>query len=234
MTGHLHNFMVRPPLGRTRPHEGDHVGRAAWALGEVVAIGALPARRVGGPAAAASWRRRLTSLGLPRAHVAFARARTRPPQPGSTAGRELTGFLRELAHRLVDGYAGVRDPGGAGSSTYLTYDNARLPQALLLAGRRLTDDGWSGCGLADPGLVRSSSAARTVSWSGWSAIPWRLQHVPPPTAARSEAGTRVTNSRWTPPPWSRRCQAVVAVTRAAPATPAAQAGRSSGSWAGTG
>ena len=46
---------------------------------------------------------------------------------------------------------------------YLTYDNARLPQALIAAGARLDDAELLDCGLDRPWTGISISAAATVS-----------------------------------------------------------------------
>ena len=49
---------------------------------------------------------------------------------------EAARLLDPLANRLADWYEHASRPGWPWFEPYLTYDNARLPQALLLAGRR--------------------------------------------------------------------------------------------------
>ncbi|GAB2569721.1 glycosyltransferase [Microlunatus antarcticus] len=134
----LRNFMGHDRGWLDEPHQGDHVGRAAWALGAVVA--AQPAAGDAKPAL-----RELEALepslgaALSPRTVAYTLLGLARPEPGLLPA-SLTALLRTLATRLtesLDRYAGPRWPW---FETYLTYDNARLPQALLAAGQRLGDD----------------------------------------------------------------------------------------------
>ena len=99
----MHNFMTYDRHWVDDARHGDHLGRAAWALGEVV--GAIPAR----PEAAPS--------------------------------------LRLLAARLYDWYAATRSDDWRWFEGVLSYDNARLPQALIAAGYRLEQPEWQRAGL---------------------------------------------------------------------------------------
>ncbi len=81
---------------------------------------------------------RLSSWTAPRA-VAYGVIGLALPHPDQLPP-EAVPILPELAQRLVDWHTGVRRPGWNWFEEYLTYDNARLPQALLIAGQRLSDD----------------------------------------------------------------------------------------------
>jgi glycosyltransferase involved in cell wall biosynthesis len=59
-----------------------------------------------------------------------------------------TSLLRDLARRLQAQLAQVRRPGWDWYEEVLAYDNARLPEALMRAGRRLGDESMRADGLA--------------------------------------------------------------------------------------
>ena len=134
----MHNFMSYDRRWLDRPHGGDHLGRAAWALGEVVAAAPIPALL--GPS------RDLLGEMLPAvadqrsprtmAFAALGLARVDPAVVGSDA----TGVLTVLAGRLADQQRANAAPGWCWAEDSLAYDNARLPQALVAAGVRLGDD----------------------------------------------------------------------------------------------
>ena len=133
----MHNFMDYQRRWLDGPHDGDHVGRAAWALGAVIAD--QPLRE---EADASQWL--LTRLGpcleaapYPR-EVAFAvLGLTRAPS--SMLPAPLRKLLRTLADRLAALYDENRRDQWRWFEPTLTYDNARLPQALIAAGHRLGD-----------------------------------------------------------------------------------------------
>jgi glycosyltransferase involved in cell wall biosynthesis len=140
----MHNLMSYERQWLDEPHSGDHVGRAAWALGEVIA--AEP------PLAVAQTSRRmleemaplLAESASPRC-VAYAVLGLSAPQTDVLSG--LRPLLATLAERLADWYAGVRTDQWRWFEDYLTYDNARLPQALIAAGARLENERWCSAGL---------------------------------------------------------------------------------------
>lgn len=150
----MRNFMGYDRTWSDAPHEGDHVGRAAWALGEV--IGAQPPKAVTVPALrmleemASCLERSMSPRGVAFAVLGLSRPTTEVlPEP-------LQKLLRTLADRLAGWYADVSAPDWLWFEDILTYDNARLPQALIAAGGRLDD----------PALVRT----------GLEALQWYAVH----------------------------------------------------------
>ncbi len=144
-TGGMHNMMSYDRRWLDEPHSGDHLGRAVWALGAVVAV--HPPRAVGAPSLRmleemAEAVRRTDSLRT----MAFAViGLTRPPLAALTPA--LRDLLEELSHRLLEIYIGFATPAWQWFERGLTYDNARLPQALIAASHRLGDDKLLAAGL---------------------------------------------------------------------------------------
>ena len=133
----MYNFMDYQRRWLGGPHEGDHVGRAAWALGAVIAD--QPLRE---EADASLWLLsrlgpRLGAAPFPR-EAAFAVLGLTRPHP-SMLPAPLRKLLRTLADRLAVLYDGNRHDDWRWFEPSLTYDNARLPQALIAAGHRLGD-----------------------------------------------------------------------------------------------
>ena len=133
----MHNFMDYQRRWLDGPHDGDHVGRAAWALGAVIAD--QPLRE---EADASQWL--LTRLApcleaapYPR-EIAFAVIGLTRAQP-SMLPAPLRKLLRNLADQLAALYDENRRDQWRWFEPSLTYDNARLPQALIGAGYRLGD-----------------------------------------------------------------------------------------------
>jgi hypothetical protein len=152
-SGAMHNVLSYGGTWQDWPHTGDHVGRTVWALGVLVGTPAVPddIRR---PAAAlldelGPRTEALCGLGLRSAAYALiglARAgRTEQAAP----------LLHRLDEALVETTAA--DPAWRWFEPELTYDNARLPQAMLLGAALLEDD---------------DAAARAVA-----ALDWYVQHV---------------------------------------------------------
>ncbi|HET6215118.1 MAG TPA: glycosyltransferase [Micromonosporaceae bacterium] len=163
----MHNMLGYEGLWRDRPHLGDHVGRAGWALGRL-------AGRDGPPAIRRQARRLLDAV-LPlvplltaprsRAYAILGLSRLDDADPDELAA------LRDAAGAL---YTAVRhDPGWHWYEPTLTYDNARLPQALLAAGSRL----------GDPAMVQI----------GLSTLDWYLTRV---GLGASGAMLRVVGNEW--------------------------------------
>ncbi len=141
----MHNFMTYGRQWVDDTHHGDHLGRAVWALGEVV--GAIPARPEAAP-----------SLRLLEAMVPVLESSTSPRQVAFTVlglsrldtrarSESLERLLRLLAGRLYDWYAAVRTDDWRWFEGVLSYDNARLAQALIAAGYALDQPEWRRAGL---------------------------------------------------------------------------------------
>jgi hypothetical protein len=134
----MHNFLSYDRRWLDDPHGGDHLGRAAWALGEVIAAeppGALlePSRIL--------LRELLPALAeqqSPRT-VAFSILGLAHADPAAV-GEGAEDILRALAGRLADLQRANAAPDWYWAEDQLTYDNARLPQALIAAGARLADE----------------------------------------------------------------------------------------------
>ena len=132
--GGLHNILGYDRRWADEPHDGDHLGRTVWALGAVLADHPVPevtgaATRLLAdlaPAFAASMSPRSVAYGL--IGLALPERDALPD--------EAARLLEPLANRLAGWYEEAGRPGWPWFEPYLTYDNARLPQALLLAGRR--------------------------------------------------------------------------------------------------
>jgi glycosyltransferase involved in cell wall biosynthesis len=134
----MRNFMSYDRRWLDEPHGGDHFGRSVWALGEVVAAEPGPAllgpsvnllREMLPAVSELRWPRTMAfaALGLARAG-------------GERLGDDATDALRILAGRLAAlGRANATDD-WYWPEDVLTYDNARLPQALIAAGARLGDE----------------------------------------------------------------------------------------------
>ncbi|MEP7055239.1 MAG: glycosyltransferase family 4 protein, partial [Actinomycetota bacterium] len=136
--GGMHNFMSYQRAWLDGPHTGDHVGRTAWALGSVIATEAPLAVRMPAHRMLAEMLPVLELLEHPRS-IAFSvigLGRARPEVLGEP-GEKL---LRALADRLSSWYAACRTDDWRWFEEKLTYDNARLPQALVIAGARLRDE----------------------------------------------------------------------------------------------
>lgn len=134
----MHNFMSYDRRWLDEPHAGDHLGRAAWALGEVVASEPVPAllepslillREMLPALAEQRWPRTM-------AFAALGLARADP----EVVGGEATAVLRDLAGRLAQLQRANASPDWYWAEDVLVYDNARLAQALIAAGARLGDE----------------------------------------------------------------------------------------------
>ena len=146
----MHNFMSYERRWLDEPHGGDHLGRAAWALGEVVAAEPVAAllepslillREMLPALAEQQWPRSI-------AFAALGLARADP----TVVGGEAEAILRALSGRLAAIQRANASPDWHWAEDELTYDNARLPQALIAAGTRL----------GDVGLVREG--VRSLDW----------------------------------------------------------------------
>ncbi|TMM02011.1 MAG: glycosyltransferase [Actinobacteria bacterium] len=133
----MRNFMSYDRRWLDRPHGGDHFGRAAWALGEVVAAAPVPALLDPSLILLREMLPALVEQRWPRtmAFAALGLARADP----EVVGGDAIDVLRILAGRLVDLQRANASPDWYWAEDVLTYDNARLSQALIAAGARLGD-----------------------------------------------------------------------------------------------
>ncbi len=161
--GGMRNFMGYDRRWLDEPHMGDHVGRSVWALGEILATAWIPAvveptrnlldRVVASLARDVSLRTAAyTVLGLSRLDA-------------DRLDRPARRLLERLVDQLVTAYERNSSDGWLWFEGALTYDNARLSQALISGGSALGRDDlteigldsldWLGneCGL-DRGMLR--------------------------------------------------------------------------------
>lgn len=133
----MHNRLSYDRRWTDSPHDGDHVGRTVWALGALLADQPQPELTGAAQQLLRGLVPSLTRTTSPR-NVAYGLLGLALP-PTDQLPAEAVDLLPELAERLVRWHAAVSRPDWDWFEEYLTYDNARVPQALLLAGRRLHD-----------------------------------------------------------------------------------------------
>ncbi|HEU5242676.1 MAG TPA: hypothetical protein VFU25_11700, partial [Ornithinibacter sp.] len=141
-SGSMHNLRDVGGTWLDEPHHGDHVGRTVWALGEVAGRPSPLALRSRSllDAVVAAWPADAPPRAVAFAVLGLARSSARPADAG-------VGPLRALADELSGHYRRHRRPEWAWFEDELTYDNARLPQALLAAAGPLHDAGLLAEGL---------------------------------------------------------------------------------------
>lgn len=132
----MRNFMSYDRRWLDEPHLGDHVGRAVWGLGEVIAgcrqaSIADPATRL--------FEELLPSLERCEFLRSIAYGLLGVARASELLGDRLDDLHRRLANGLVESYREHSSDGWMWFEPRLTYDNARLSQALIAAGRRLND-----------------------------------------------------------------------------------------------
>ena len=131
----MRNFMGYDRRWLDEPHLGDHVGRSIWALGEILSTAWAPA--VVGPTERLldAIVGTLTGTTSPRtgAYAALGLARLDPDRLAPTA-RQL---LEDVMEQLAAAYATNARGGWRWFEEALSYDNARLPHALIVGGASL-------------------------------------------------------------------------------------------------
>ena len=136
--GGMRNFMGYDRRWLDEPHMGDHVGRSVWALGDILATAWIPAvveptrnlleRIVGSLADDVSLRTAAyTVLGLSRLDA-------------DRLDRPARRLLERLVEQLADAYEQNASDEWRWFEGALSYDNARLSQALLSGGSALGRD----------------------------------------------------------------------------------------------
>ncbi len=157
--GGMRNFMSYDRRWLDEPHIGDHVGRSIWALGDILSTAWIPA--VVRPAGDLL-DRLVDTLGgevalRTAAYTVLGVSRLDADRLQPTAHR----LLERLVGQLADAYERTASEDWCWFEDELTYDNARLSQALLTGGHALDRPDlaqlgldslrWLGnqCGLAD-------------------------------------------------------------------------------------
>jgi glycosyltransferase involved in cell wall biosynthesis len=141
----MRNFMSYDRRWLDEPHTGDHVGRSVWALGEILATAWIPSLVV--PARDLLDRLVATLAGdvslRTAAYVVLGLSRLDPDRLDLRARRQLERLVDELAlayeRNASDDWRWFEDE--------LTYDNARLSQALIAGGDALGRDDLTTLGL---------------------------------------------------------------------------------------
>lgn len=157
--GGMRNFMGYDRRWLDEPHLGDHVGRTVWALGEILATAWIPA--VVEPTQRLL-ERLVAELGqeLPLRTAAYT-VLGLAPLDSDRLDRRARRLLERLGDQLADAYRRNASDGWSWFEGALSYDNARLPQALIRGGNAVGRDDlvelgleslrWLGdeCGLED-------------------------------------------------------------------------------------
>jgi hypothetical protein len=131
----MHNLMDYDRRWLDRPEGGDHVGRAAWALGAVIADDPGRAEAAECIRLLGEMQPNLQTAATPR-ELAYAIIGLTRPELNALPD-SLRGLLATLADQLSGWYDKHRRDEWLWFEPSLTYDNARLPQALIAAGARL-------------------------------------------------------------------------------------------------
>ena len=138
-SGLFHNFMSYERYWLDEAGSEDSHGRALWGLGKTVALG----RHEGQVSHADDlFQRALPAVDQftsPRA-VAFAIIGIHAFLTGSSKNSDIEAMCRNLSAKLMQWFKNVASDDWPWCEETLSYDNARLPQALLLSGRWLGDD----------------------------------------------------------------------------------------------
>jgi glycosyltransferase involved in cell wall biosynthesis len=142
----MHNFLSYDRRWLDRPHGGDHLGRATWALGEVVAAETPEALREPSRLLLRAMLDLVAEQRSPRT-MAFAMLGLAHAGPDA-AGPGADAVLRGLTARLVAQQRANASADWHWAEDGLHYDNARIPQALIAAGARLDDEEVVAEGLA--------------------------------------------------------------------------------------
>jgi glycosyltransferase involved in cell wall biosynthesis len=114
------------------PHPGDHVGRLLWALGDVAVGGSVPDKlRERAAVLLDAARPVLPALTTVRSTAYGLLGLARVPEPSAELELGVARLDAAFTATATDDWPWFEDE--------LTYDNARLPQALLLGGERTGD-----------------------------------------------------------------------------------------------
>jgi glycosyltransferase involved in cell wall biosynthesis len=133
--GGMRNFMGYDRRWLDEPHVGDHVGRSIWALGDILTTAWIPA--VARPVGDLLDRLVATLSGdvslRTAAYAVLGLSRLDADRLEPTA----RGLLERFVDQLADAYERTASPDWCWFEDELTYDNARLSQALLCGANKL-------------------------------------------------------------------------------------------------
>ncbi|MBC8063570.1 MAG: glycosyltransferase family 4 protein [Chlorobia bacterium] len=137
-TGRFRNFMAYNRTWLDDVGSEDSHGRAVWGLGEWTASNIRSDLRRVGLLMLEKALPEIKSFTSPRAwaYSILGLSHDESPLVGESFSREL---MRDLATRLADHYEHNRKPNWNWFEVYASYDNARLCEAMLVAGRALED-----------------------------------------------------------------------------------------------
>lgn len=143
--GGMRNFMGYDRRWLDAPHVGDHVGRAVWALGEILSTAWIPA--VVEPARRLL-ERLVATLGreLSLRTAAYA-VLGLAPLDSDRLEPQARRLLERLTDQIADAYRRNASSDWSWFEDELSYDNARLPQALIRGGSALGRDDLTELGL---------------------------------------------------------------------------------------
>jgi glycosyltransferase involved in cell wall biosynthesis len=133
--GGMRNFMGYDRRWLDEPHLGDHVGRSVWALGEILAIAWIPGLVVPARALLEQLVQTLAAdVSLRTAAYAVLGLSRLDADRLDIRGRRL---LERLTEQLADALEATATEDWNWFENKLTYDNARLSQALIAGGEAL-------------------------------------------------------------------------------------------------
>jgi glycosyltransferase involved in cell wall biosynthesis len=145
-TGRFRNFMGFNRTWLEAKGSEDSHGRTLWALGECALKDASPSRRRWAAALFAQALPTVKTFGSPRA-LAFTLLGLDPYCAVDPKDRQAREIRRALADRLMSGLASVETPDWKWFEEGLAYDNARLPQALMVTGMAMQTPDYVDAGL---------------------------------------------------------------------------------------
>jgi hypothetical protein len=151
--GRFHNFMSYDRVWLDAVGTHDSVGRALWSLGYGMRYAPRSSWRRTAKKIFRNGLRSLDWLSYPRSQayamigLAHASEATLAHHGDSHEAAQYRALLRGLAESMKQKYLDVRDADWQWFENLLTYDNARLPEAMLRAGLALHDDEFLAIGL---------------------------------------------------------------------------------------
>ena len=161
-TGRFRNFMSYDRQWLENIGSEDSHGRAVWALGIVAGWG-----RNDGQVAVAT---KLFNDALPALETFAASRAIAFPILGIQAylrrndDHQVRRLLKALGNRLRDRFTQYASEDWHWHEETLTYDNARLPQALMACGRTINDSGMVSLGIEVLGWLRDMQLDPSVGW----------------------------------------------------------------------